>query len=150
MKKLLALIIAVISLFSISTQTFAQNEPIFERILDLNYGVEDYEIHLANLDEMYFFSSTYKGIHSDFKGANSKIQQEIIQYYREWRFTRSQTQGLVKSHKDFVYYTNQVFRHIKYKELDPNFADVDSAILENYRESRSSYNHIKKIISLIK
>ena len=77
MKKLLASIIAVISLFSISTQTFAQNDPIFERILDINYGVEDYEIQLANLDDMYFFNQVYTNMHSDFKRANTKMKQEI-------------------------------------------------------------------------
>lgn len=148
MKKLLASIIAVISLFSISTQTFAQEEALFERILDLNYGVEDYEIQLSNLDEMYFFNSNYTRMHSDFKRANTKIKQEIIMYYREWRFTRAQTKGLVKAHKDFVYHTNQVFRNIRYKELDSNFADVDSAILDSYKEARRSYDHIKKIVNL--
>jgi hypothetical protein len=148
MKKLLILIIAVISLFSISTKTFAQNQPIFERILDLKYGVEDYEIQLANLDQMYFFNSSYQSMHSKFKRANIKMKQEIIMYYREWRFTRAQTQGLVKAHKNFVYHTNQVFRNIKYKELDPNFSDVDSAILDNYKQARRSYNQIIKIVNL--
>lgn len=148
MKKILIGIIVTISLFSISTQIFAEQEALFERILDLNYGVEEYEIQLSNLDEIYFFNSSYTNMYTAFNDANIKIKQEIIQYYRDGKFTQAQTQGLVKAHKNFVYHTNQVFRHITFKEIDPDFADVDAAILQNYKEARKAYNHIKKIVGL--
>lgn len=150
MKKLLASIIALISLFSITTDTFAAEEGLFERILDLNYGVEDYEIQLSDLDQMYFYSDNYTTMYNDFNKANTSLKREIIEYYREWKFTRAQTQGLVNAHKNFVYHTNQIFKHITYKELDQNFADVDAAILQNYKRTREAYTQIKKIVYLQK
>ena len=60
-----------------------------------------------------------------FQKANENIKKEIIMYYRQGRFTNYQTQGLVRAQKNFVYYTNQIFTHMRYKELDPNYADID-------------------------
>lgn len=147
MKKIIATIIVLISVFSIQIPTFATNEPIFERLLDLNYWVEEYDLQLAHLDNMYFFDNNLNQMHSQFQIENEKIKKEIIMYYRQGRFTNYQTQGIVRAQKNFVYYTNQIFVHMRYKELDPNYADVDGEILDNYRQSRSAYNKIKKIIN---
>ena len=147
MKKIIASIIVLISVFSILSPVFASDEPIFERLLDLNYWVEEYDLQLAHLDTMYFYDNNLNLMHSEFQAANEKIKKEIIQSYRNGRFTNYQTQGIVRAQKNFVYYTNQIFAHMKYKELDPNYADVDGETLDNYRQSRSAYNKIKKIIN---
>jgi hypothetical protein len=147
MKKIIASIIVLISIISIQTPTFASNEPIFERLLDLNHGIEEYDLQLAHLDEMYFFDQNLNNMHSEFQKANENIKKEIIMYYRQGRFTNYQTQGIVRAHKNFVYYTNQIFTHMRYKELDPHYADADGQILDNYRKARSSYNKIKQVIN---
>lgn len=147
MKKFIATIIVFISIFSTSSATFASDEPIFERLLDLNHWIEEYDLQLAHLDEMYFFDRNLQNMHNEFQQANEKIKKEIIMYYRQGRFTNYQTQGIVRAQKNFVYYTNQVFRHMRYKELDPKYADVDGRILDNYRKARSSYNKIKQVIN---
>lgn len=147
MKKIIATIIVFISIFSTSSVTFASDEPIFERLLDLNHWVEEYDLQLAHLDEMYFFDRNLQNMHSEFQQANENIKKEIIMYYRQGRFTNYQTQGIVRAQKNFVYYTNQIFQHMRYKELDPNYADVDGSILDNYRKARSSYNKIKQVIN---
>jgi len=147
MKKIITSIIVLISIISIQSPVFASDEPIFERILDLNYWVEEYDLQLAHLNEMYFFDKNLNNMHSEFQNANENIKQEIIMYYRQGRFTNYQTQGIIRAQKNFVYYTNQIFIHMKYKELDPNYADVDGQILDNYRKARSSYNKIKQIIN---
>lgn len=147
MKKIITTIIVLISVFSIQIPTFATNEPIFERLLDLNYWVEEYDLQLAHLDNMYFFDNNINQMHSQFQKENEKMKKEIIMYYRQGRFTNYQTQGIIKAQKNFVYYTNQIFVHMRHKELDPNYADVDGEILDNYRQSRSAYNKIKKIIN---
>ena len=147
MKKIITSIIVLISIISIQSPVFASDEPIFERILDLNYWVEEYDLQLAHLNEMYFFDKNLNNMHSEFQNANENIKQEIIMYYRQGRFTNYQTQGIIRAQKNFVYYTNQIFIHMKYKELDPNYADVDGQTLDNYRHARSYYNKIKQIIN---
>jgi hypothetical protein len=146
MKKIIAGIIAIIWVFSTSGTTFA-NEPYFEQLLDLNYGVEHYELELSSLDEMYFYDKNMQKMYNDFKKWNTKIKAEIMQYYREGWLSEYQTQGIVRAHKNFVYHTNQIFRHMYYKELDPNYADVDWQILENYRQSRLAYRKIVKVLN---
>jgi len=38
---------------------------------------------------------------------------------------------------------------MKFKELNPTYADVDGAILDNYRQSRTAYNKMKQVINTI-
>jgi hypothetical protein len=147
MKKIIASIIVLISIISIQSPVFANDEPIFERLLDLNYGVEEYDLQLAHLDEMYFSDSSLNNMHREFQHANENIKKEIIMYYRQGRFTNYQTQGIVRAQKNFVYYTNQIFKHMRFKELNPKYADVDGEILDNYRQARTAYNKIKQIIN---
>ncbi len=147
MKKIIASIIAIIWVFSTFLPTTFAEEPFFENLLDLNYGVEDYELNLSDLEEMYFYSQQLQTMHSEFQKWNQKIKAEIMQYYRSGKISSYQAQGIVRAHKNFVYYTNQIFRHSLYKELDPNYADVDSQILENYTQSRLAYRKIVKILN---
>ena len=147
MKKIITSIIILSSIFSIQTPTFASSEPIFERLLDINYWVEEFDLQLAQLDEMYFYDQNLNTMHREFQQANENIKKEIIMYYRQGRFTYYQTQWIVRAQKNFVHYVNQIFTHMKYKELDPYYADVDGHILDNYRKARSSYNKIKQIIN---
>lgn len=146
MKKIIAGIIAIISVFSTLGTTFAQ-EPFFENLLDLNYGVEDYQLQLSNLEPMYFYSQELQTMHSEFQRWNQKIKSEIMQYYRDGKLTDYQAQAIVRAHKNFVYYTNQTFRHSYYKELDPYYADVNSQVLKNYTQSRLAYRKIVKILN---
>lgn len=147
MKKIIASIIVLISIISIQSPVFANDEPIFERLLDINYGVEEYDLQLAHLDDMYFFDNNLNNMHREFQKANENIKKEIIMYYRQGRFTNYQTQGIVRAQKNFVYYTNQIFTHMRFKELNPTYADVDGEILDNYRQSRTAYNKIKQVIN---
>lgn len=147
MKKFIASIIVLISIISIQSPVFASNQPIFERLLDLNHGIEEYDLQLAHLDEMYFYDNNLNKMHREFEQANENIKKEIIMYYRQGRFTNYQTQGIVRAQKNFVYYTNQIFVHMKYKELDSNYADVDWEILDNYRQARSAYNKVRQVIN---
>lgn len=146
MKKIIAGIIAIICIFSTLGTTFAQ-ESFFEDLLDLNYGVEDYQLQLSNLEPMYFYSQDLQAMHSEFQKWNQKIKSEIMQYFRDGRLTDYQVQGIVRAHKNFVYYTNQIFRHSYYKELDPYYADVDSQIIKSYTQSRLAYRKIEKILN---
>jgi len=149
MKKVIASIIVLISIISIQSPVFANDEPIFEKLLDLNYWVEEYDLQLAHLDEIYFFDNNLNNMHSEFQAANEKVKEEIITYARNGRFTNYQTQWVVRAQKNFVYYTNQIFKHMKFKELNPTYADVDGAILDNYRQSRTAYNKMKQVINTI-
>jgi hypothetical protein len=96
---------------------------------------------------MYFFDSNLNNMHREFQQANENIKKEIIMYYRQGRFTNYQTQGIVRAQKNFVYYTNQIFTHMRFKELNPSYADVDGEILDNYRQARTAYNKIKQVIN---
>ncbi|MCP4523313.1 MAG: hypothetical protein GY828_03775, partial [Candidatus Gracilibacteria bacterium] len=138
MKKIFSGIIVFISFLSISNVTFADKEPYLERLLDLNYGVQDYELQLVSVDEMYFFDSGLQDMHSEFKKTNEKLKVEIIKYYRSDRFNYYQMQGILQAHRDFIYSTNQIFQHMRMKELNPYYVDVDTAVLNNYRKSRSA------------
>lgn len=147
MKKIIASIIVLISVFSIYSPTFANDQPIFERLLDLNYWVEEYDLQLARLDEIHFRDNNLNLLHDEFQVANEKIKKEIIQFYREGKFNYYQTQGIIRAQKNFVYYTNQIFVHMRYKEINPLFADVDWEILDNYTQSRTAYNKVIQVIN---
>lgn len=147
MKKIIAGIIAIIWVFSTFLPTTFADEPFFESLLDLNYWVEEYTLELSNLETMYFYSQNLQNMHSEFQKWNQKIKAEIMDYYRSWKITGYQAQAIVRAHKNFVYHTNQIFRHSLYKELNPNYADVEGQILENYTQSRLAYRKIVKILN---
>lgn len=147
MKKITACIIFLFSVFSIISPTFANDESVFEQLLDLNYWIEDFDLELARLDDISFRDQNLQQMHSDFQKSNRQIKDEIIQYYRDGRFTEYQTQWIVRAHKNFVHYTNQTFLHMRYREINPDYADVNGNILKNYTKARSSYNKIKQVIN---
>jgi hypothetical protein len=54
--------------------------------------------------------------------------------------------GIIGNFSYFVYYTNQMFKHIKEKELGYGSKELNLSIKRDYETSRTFYNALKNSI----
>ncbi|QFR39506.1 hypothetical protein A9Q91_04745 [Candidatus Gracilibacteria bacterium 28_42_T64] len=146
MKKILVCIIAIFSLFSIPNISFA-SEGLVEQLLDINIGVEKYDLDLATIDTLYFRDYQTQKTYDTFKKINNLLKKEIISKYRTGNFDYYQTKGIVTNHKNFVYYVNEFFYYTSIKETRPYYKEVDDAIFKSYEKIRSNYRRVKVGVS---
>ena len=144
MKNFSKLIITLICFFSIANNTFA-SEWYIEQLLDLNYWIEEYDLELANLDYIYFTDEITNEMFTEFRKINELLKWEIISKYRSNEFDFYKTNGIISSHKKFVYYTNRLFYYISLKEQRQDYKELDDAILKTYKNVRIYYRKVKNL-----
>jgi len=145
MKKFILHIIVVISFFSIANTSFA-DEWYIEKLLDLNYWIEEYSLQLPSFNTLYFKDSNTQNMFKELDHINELLKQEIMKKYRSWEFDYYQVNGIVSSHKNFVYYSNKLFYYISLKDQWYRYKELDDAILINYRNTKSSYRKVKNLV----
>lgn len=146
MNKITTFIITMIIFFSSIYITNAE-EWYIEKLLDINYWVEKYELDLAEIDYYNFKSDKYNYIYKELKRIDSILKEDIIKKYRSWEYNYYQVNWIIKNYNDFIYHNNMFFYYIKLKEQNNNYKELDSAIIKSYTNLRNSY---KKIINIIK
>lgn len=146
MKKLITMIIAIISFFSILSVTNAW-EGYLEKILDLNYGPEEYDFRLENIDYIYFYDSNTNAMYNDFRSVNDVLKDEVMKKYRANEIDYYTMNGIVLNFNKYTYHTNKIFYYISIKEIKPDLGEIDNAITKNYELSRSYYHRVKDLIN---
>ena len=145
MHKIITAIITTLVIFSSISTTNAEDSYI-ERLLDLNYWVEQYNLDLSEIKYISFNNDKYNRIYNELKMVDSILKKEIMKNYRNWDYTYYQANWIVTNYNNFVYYTNKFFFYLKLKEQNNNYKEVDTAIIRNYTNMRTSYNTMKNII----
>lgn len=145
MKKITSFIITLIVFFSSLSISFAE-EWYIERLLDLNYWVEQYNINLSSINYIHFNDAKYNNIYNELKTIDSILRNEFMKKYRNWEYKYYQTNWIIKNYNYFVYYTNKFFFYLKMKESNKNYKELDTAIINSYRNMRSSYTKVKNIV----
>lgn len=147
MKKLFALIIITLSIFSNFSFVNAR-ESLLEETLDINYWPENFEINLPKVWNFSFKNTNNKNSLKNFKAIDSSLREVFMINYRNWKYSYNATNGIVDNYTLFVYHTNKYFYYLSVKEKNWNFKEVNTAILKNYRLSRSYLKKVKYIINL--
>jgi hypothetical protein len=145
MKKIILFIITLSFIFSSLSNTFAE-EWYIERLLDLNYWIEQYDIELSNINYIHFNDEKYNRIYNELKTVDSILKNEFMKKYRSWEYWNYQTNWIIKNYNNFIYYTNKFFYFLKLKEQNPNYKEVDTAIMSSYKNMKSYYNNFKNIV----
>ncbi len=145
MKKIILAIILFTFFFTNFYITFAE-EWYIEKLLDLNYWVEQKKLDLSKIDYISFQSSKYNYIYEQIIISDSTLREWFMKKYRNWDFEYYQTNWIITNYNNFVYYTNQFFFYLKIKEQNNNFVELDTAIINSYTNMRSSYRKVKNII----
>lgn len=145
MKKTINIILWLSIIVSSISTSFAE-EWYIEKLLDLNYWVEEYKLNLSNLDYIHFWEEKYNKIYNKLKNIDSILKNEFIKKYRNLEYEYYQTNWIISNYNDFIYHTNQFFYFLKIKEYNSNYKEVDSAIIRSYTNMRSSYHKVKNIL----
>jgi|SaaInlStandDraft_3_1057020.scaffolds.fasta_scaffold00576_10 hypothetical protein len=145
MKKIILAIISLSFIFSSLSNTFA-SEWYIENLLDLNYWVEEYTLNLNELDYIHFSNEKYNIMYRNLKDVNTGLKSGFMEQYRNWEYEYYQMNWIVTNYNNFIYHTNKYFLYLRIKELNNNFWEVDYAIINSYRNMRSSYTNMKNIV----
>ena len=153
MKKLLTLIIITLSFFSIFNFANAKNstkktEWSLEKLLDLDYWPEEFELYLPKISNIYLRNARNRAIFRAFRDIDNTLRNEFMKKYRNGSIDYNATNGIIDNYSLFVYHTNKYFYYLSVKEANSKYSEVDEAIAENYRLSRAYIKQVKYILSL--
>jgi hypothetical protein len=145
MRKIILFIITLTIIFSSLSNTFAK-EWTLERVLDLNYWVEEFKLNLSNIDYVRFNSSKYNNMYNELIKIDSTLRTEFMKKYRNWEYEYYQINWIITNYNNFVYYINKFFFYTKIKESNSRYVELDTAIINSFRNMRISYNKVKNIV----
>ena len=145
MKKIITSIITFSIILSSLSTTFA-SESYIEELLDLNYWVEEFNINLSDIDFIRFNNPKYAIMYRNFNDVNNGLKNWLMSQYRNWDYEFYQMSWIVTNYNNFIYHTNKYFLYLKLKEINNNYWEVDTAIINSYRNMRSSYTNMKNIV----
>lgn len=149
MKKITLLIITLTIFFSTINNSFAEkqySEWYIEKILDLNIWIEEYDLKLANIEQMYFRDYNTQMLFDAYKNSTTLLSKEIIKKYRAWNFEYYQVNGIISNQKLFIYHINKLFYYINLKEQYPHYNNTDDFILKNYSVARTYYKRLQGLV----
>ncbi len=156
MKKIILLIIAIFSLFSIENNALAKNisqNGFIGSLMNFDVGPVSYELSLEKLDTYSFRDAQLKSIYTDLVKYDRLTRSAILSAYAEWSYDYYTTNGIVKNYSNFVYHTNNFFYYLslidKNKTLENNH-EIQDAVLSNYKSSQSYYKKVQSLISKAK
>lgn len=144
MKKFTRCILMIILLFSIVNYTFA-SEWAIEELLDLNYGIEEYQINLIDIKYIDFKTDENIWKYENMRSMNEILKKEVMRKYRNWNYEYNTINGIITNQKNFIYYTNKYFSYLRIKEKWESWSEINEAILSSYRSMKSYYNRLKAL-----
>lgn len=150
MKKIILLIIAIFSLFSIENNVLANNQWFIGSLMNFETGPISYELSLEKLDTYSFKDTNLKRIYTDLVKYDSLTRRAILNAHQEGSYDYYTTNGIVKNYSNFVYHTNNFFYYLslmdKNKTLENNH-EIQDAVLSNYKSSQNYYKKVQSLIS---
>jgi hypothetical protein len=142
MKKIILLIISTTLFFSTINNAFATktySEWYIEKFLDLNIWIEEYDLNLAHIEEIYFRDYNSQMLFEEFKRTSNLLNDE-------WDFEYYQVNWIISNQKKFIYHINRLFYYISFKESNPYYNQTDDLILEHYSVARTYYKRVQALI----
>ena len=146
MKAITKIIITLSIILSSLSTTFAEEEGYIEKLLDLNYWVEEYNINLSSIDYIHFTDYKYNRVYSELKRIDTILKRDFMDKYRSWEFWYYQINWIVTNYNNFIYHANKFLFFLKIKEQNNYFIETDSAIIKSYRDMISSYKKVKNLV----
>lgn len=149
MKKILSIITIIAFIIPTFQNTYAAeySEWYIDKLLDLNYWIEEFDLELSHIDDMYFTNSKTQKKFESFKAVNEVLKDEIIRKYRAWEFEYYQTKWIITNQKMFVYHINKYFHYLSIKEKHPEYEETDNFILKNYSNARIYYRKVRHLVN---
>lgn len=144
MKKILA-IICIFSFVSIPSFSFANSQNI-EDLLNIKYGPEVFELEAISFPDYSFSHSAIQNTYNTYKANMEILKGALIEKYSRGEFDYYQMRGIVTNFSYFMYYTNQMFKHIKQKELGYDGKELNVMIHSDYEKTRTFYNLLKNSV----
>lgn len=149
MKKIIVFIITFTIFFSTINNSFAENtfsEWYIEKLLDLNVWIEEYDLNLARIDQIYFRNYETQNLFEEYKNTSLLLNDEIIKKYREGKFWYYQINWIISNQKKFIYHINKLFYNLSIKEIYPSDIQIDDYILNHYNIARTYYKRIQALV----
>ncbi len=149
MKKIVLLIISIWILLSNSLFVNASEWQI-EKILNLNFAVEQIEYKLSTLPNKKFKNPKVQAKYNQMQKINKVLTNEFYKKYKSWDIDYYTTKWIIKNHRLFIHHTQKLFEFIEKKLKNPKYVMVNNDIIESYSQMRMSFNRIKYLYSLSK
>lgn len=140
------LIILSSLLFSSISMTYAE-EWYLEKLLELNTGLEVYEMGLTQMDSMTFSNQSIQNTYNAFLKVDTSLRNEFIRQYRAWELSYAQMRDIVVNYNTYIYYTNRTFYYLRQKELGYDNKETQRAIINGYSSMRTYYVRVKGVIN---
>jgi len=144
MNKIIKLIITLTIIFSSLSNTFAE-EGYIENLFNLNYWIEEFDLNLHNIKYIHFNNEKYNKIYREIKTVDSLLKEGFVRNYKNWEYNYYQMNWIVNNYNKFIYNTNQFFFFIKLKENNNNYSEINSAIMNSYRNMKIYYLKVKNL-----
>lgn len=152
MKKLVLTILFIFSFFSIVNYSIAwytdekNIEWYMEKILDLNYGIEQYKFEVNEIRYIYFYNKNSQDLYDSFRATEQALKQEFLKQYKNDEIDYYTMNGIINNFNLFVYHSNKMFEYLSMKEKNNSYKELDNAIFKNYQNSRSYFYKTKNLI----
>lgn len=156
MKKIIAFIITFLSFFSIQNHSNAydtKTDGLINSLLNLDNWPLLTELNLSILKSYTLKDTLTRKTYITFKEYDTLIKSQIMKAYTEWIYTTTTMNSLVKNYNNFVYYTNKIFYYLNILDKNPtakNNTEVQSGLLNAYKNSKIYYNHVKNNLQIQK
>ena len=151
MKKLVSSILFIFCFFSIVNNSIAwysdekNIEWYMEKILDLNYGIEQYKFDVNEINYIYFYDKNSQNLYNSFRSTEQILKEEFLKKYRDNKIDYYTMNAIINNFNLFVYHSNKMFEYLSIKE-SRNYKELNTAILKNYEKSRSYFYKTKNLI----
>lgn len=153
MKNLVYIILYIFIFFSIKNESIANyawennKEWYIEKLLDLNYWIEEYNFQITEIKNIYFSDKNTQILYNSFRNWEKTLKDEFIRKYKKWEIDYYTMNWIIKNFNLFVYHTNRMFYYISLLEIRGDYKELDNAIIKNYENSRSYFNKTKLLIN---
>lgn len=144
MKKITSIIIWFFIFFSIVNLSSA-NQWYIEKVLDLNFGIEEKKLNFREIDNIRFSNIENRRMYNNFKNADSLLRSEINRLYRNWEIDYYTMNWIINNHDLFIFHINKYFFYTSMKERN-NYKELDTAIMRNFEFSRNYFLRTKNLI----
>lgn len=117
-----------------------------EQLLELNTGLEVYELGLTTMDPMTFSEASLQNTYNEFIRVDGVLRNEFIRMYRDGELSHAHMRDIVVNYNAYIYYTNKTFYYLRQKELGYDNKETQRAIINGYSSMRTYYIRVKGVI----
>lgn len=147
MNKFSRICIILSSIFFSSISIVNAQEWYLDRLLEINTGIEVFEINTSTLESLTFSNPQLQNTYNEFVNLDRVLKDEFIRQYRAWEISYYLMNDIVSNYNTFVYYTNQTFYYLKQRELWFTGRHTDRAIRNGYSNMRVYYTRVKALVA---